>query len=108
MVHGPHVARLRRPGARCRRRQFPNTRAPLRRAPNQGTCMIARTRLGLEVLAAGLVLGVIGDSLLRAQPWGLNVTLCALALTAAATWLVRRNSITPGPHAPWLAPDRKS
>lgn len=65
--------------------------------------MIARTKLGFEVLAAGLVLGVIGDSLLRAQPWGLNVTLCALAITGAAIWLVRRNGITPGPDAPWLA-----
>jgi Domain of unknown function (DUF4173) len=65
--------------------------------------MIARTKLGIEVLAAGAVLGVIGDAMLRAEPWGLNVTLCALALTGAATWLVRRNGITPGPDAPWLA-----
>ena len=64
---------------------------------------MTKTRMGLEILGAGLVLGVIGDSLLRAQPWGLNVTLCALALTTAATLLVRRHGITPGPDAPWLA-----
>jgi hypothetical protein len=59
--------------------------------------------MGLEILATGLVLGVLGDVLLRAMPWGLNVTLCALALTAAATLLVRRHGITPGPDTPWLA-----
>jgi len=62
-----------------------------------------RTRIGLEILGTGLVLGVLGDGLLRAMPWGLNVTLCAVALTAAATLLVRRHGITPGPDAPWLA-----
>jgi hypothetical protein len=61
-----------------------------------------RTRIGLEILGTGLVLGVLGDSLLRAMPWGLNVTLCAVALTAAAALLVRRYGITPGPDAPWL------
>jgi hypothetical protein len=63
----------------------------------------ARTKMGLEILAAGLVLGVLGDVLLRAIPWGLNVTLCAVALTAAGALLVRRHGITPGPDAPWLA-----
>jgi hypothetical protein len=62
-----------------------------------------KTKMGLEILAAGLVLGIIGDLLLRAQPWGLNVTLCALALTGAAALLVRRHNVTPGPDAPWLA-----
>ncbi len=62
-----------------------------------------RTRMGLEILAAGLVLGVLGDALLRAMPWGLNVTLCAVALTAAGALLVRRHGVTPGPDAPWLA-----
>jgi len=66
--------------------------------------MIAtRTKLGIEILSAGLILGIIGDGLLRAEPWGLNVTLCAVALTGAATWLVRRHNVTPGPDAPWLA-----
>lgn len=62
-----------------------------------------RTRIGLEILGTGLVLGVLGDSLLRAMPWGLNVTLCAAALTTAAVLLVRRHGLTPGPDAPWLA-----
>ena len=64
---------------------------------------ISRTKMGLEILATGLVLGVLGDVLLRAMPWGLNVTLCAVAITAAAILLVRRHGITPGPDAPWIA-----
>jgi hypothetical protein len=64
---------------------------------------MTKTRMGLEILAIGLILGVLGDGLLRAMPWGLNVTLCAVALTAAAALLVRRHGVTPGPDAPWLA-----
>ena len=70
---------------------------------NATTGPTSRTRMGLEILATGLVLGVLGDGLLRAMPWGLNVTLCAVALTAAATLLVRRHGVTPGPDAPWIA-----
>ncbi len=70
---------------------------------NATTGPTSRTKMGLEILATGLVLGVLGDVLLRAMPWGLNVTLCTVALAAAATLLVRRHSITPGPDAPWIA-----
>lgn len=63
----------------------------------------ARTRLGLEILAAALILGVLGDVLLRATPWGLNVTVCAAALVAAGLLLVRRHHLVPGPDAPWIA-----
>lgn len=52
--------------------------------------MTERTRLGLEVLAAGLLLGLLGDVLLRAEPWGLNVLLWVGALAACAGWLARR------------------
>ena len=49
-----------------------------------------RTRLGLGVLAAAVVLGVIGDLLLRAIPWGINVFLwiaaLASSLVALAAW----------------------
>lgn len=63
----------------------------------------ARTKLGLEILAAALVLGVLGDVLLRATPWGLNVTLCAAALAATGVALVRRHRLSPSADAPWLA-----
>jgi hypothetical protein len=70
---------------------------------NATTGRTSRTRMGLEILGTGLVLGVLGDALLRAMPWGLNVTLCAVALTVAGALLVRRHGVTPGPDTPWLA-----
>ena len=62
-----------------------------------------RSRLGLEIAAAGLVGGIAGDALLRAMPWGLNVAVGTTALVGAGAWLVRRNQIKPGPDAAWLA-----
>ena len=46
-----------------------------------------RTRHGLGVAAAALALGGLGDALLRPAPWGLNLTLWAAALIAAAAGL---------------------
>jgi len=43
----------------------------------------ARTRLGLEILAFGAAGGVIGDALLRAMPWGLNVAVGTAGLVGA-------------------------
>jgi hypothetical protein len=42
-----------------------------------------RTKLGLNILEAALLLGVLGDALLRETPWGLNVPLWTGALAAA-------------------------
>ncbi len=67
------------------------------------TTLAPRTRFGLAILGAALGLGAAGDLLLRAMPWGLNVTLCAVALVAAGTALVRWRRIPVGPDAPWLA-----
>ena len=62
-----------------------------------------RTRLGLEILGAGVALGVAGDLLLRAVPWGLNALLCATGLVTAAAWLARRHRVAVSSDAPWLA-----
>ncbi|MFN2570496.1 MAG: DUF4153 domain-containing protein [Gemmatimonadales bacterium] len=62
-----------------------------------------RTKLGLEIAAAGLVAGVAGDALLRAMPWGLNATIGTVLLIATGAWLVRRNNVKPGPDTAWLA-----
>ena len=51
--------------------------------------MGGRTRLGLGVLAAALVLGVAGDFLLRETPLGINVVLWVGAF-CVALWLVAR------------------
>ncbi|OLC05548.1 MAG: hypothetical protein AUH46_02295 [Gemmatimonadetes bacterium 13_1_40CM_70_15] len=62
-----------------------------------------RTQFGLGILGAALALGVTGDLVLRVMPWGLNVTLCAAALVATGTGLVRWRRIPVSPDAPWLA-----
>lgn len=49
-----------------------------------------RTRRGLDVLQAALVLGMLGDATLRATPWGLNVLLWVLLFVAAGLMLVAR------------------
>ena len=45
--------------------------------------MSNRTKLGLNILEAALLLGVLGDALLRATPWGVNVFLWTSALVIA-------------------------
>ena len=52
-----------------------------------------RTKTGLEILEAALLLGVLGDVLLRETPWGLNVFLWIGALVAALTMLILRRRI---------------
>ncbi len=52
--------------------------------------MNERTKLGLEILEASVLLGILGDSLLRATPWGVNVLLFILALAAAMLAIVYR------------------
>src|SRR5947209_17596775 len=103
-----HVARLRggRPGGRAAR--LPRAPAAVRRAAGSGGRMSAlteRTRLGLEVLATGVVLGIAGDALLRATPWGLNAFLCTVVLAAAAAWLVYGRRSAVGRDPPWLDHD---
>src|SRR5207248_11325653 len=61
------------------------------------------TRTGLAVLAAALLLGALGDALLRETPWGLNVAVWILALAAAAAVLVRRARHHLAPVRLWLA-----
>jgi hypothetical protein len=41
-----------------------------------------KTNLGVRILAAALMLGVLGDALLRAGPWGINASLWVTALAA--------------------------
>ncbi|HEY0099981.1 MAG TPA: DUF4173 domain-containing protein [Pyrinomonadaceae bacterium] len=45
--------------------------------------MSNRTKLGLNILEAALLLGVLGDALLRQTPWGINVLLWTGALVIA-------------------------
>ena len=58
--------------------------------PIGGGCKVGeRTRIGLAVIGAGLVLGGLGDMLLRATPWGINLSLWVGAFTVFAVGLSR-------------------
>lgn len=52
--------------------------------------MNERTKTGLEILEAAVLLGILGDALLRQTPWGLNVLLFVGALVAAFVMLILR------------------
>lgn len=50
-----------------------------------------RTRNGLAVLEAALIIGPLGDVLLRAIPWGVNVTLMAAVILSSVIILASRS-----------------
>lgn len=50
------------------------------------------TKTGLNALGVAFLLGLLGDGLLRATPWGLNLYLWIAALTAGLLGLWRRRS----------------
>ena len=65
--------------------------------------MTQTTRLGLLLLPAALVIGLLGDGLLRATPWGLNILLWMGALLGLLYGLARSlNYSLPG-EGKWLA-----
>ena len=66
--------------------------------------MDERTRLGLGVLGASLMLGALGDMLLRAAPWGVNFFLWAVALAGAAAVLVWLGRLRVAGEGRWLVP----
>ncbi len=68
--------------------------------------MKERTKLGLGVLEAALLLGLLGDVLLRVTPWGLNVFLWTGTLCVAVVALSRRKRMpaTLSDDGHWLLP----
>lgn len=54
--------------------------------------MNERTETGLEILQVAAILGVLGDVLLRATPWGMNVLLFNLAFAVGMLMLLRRRA----------------
>jgi hypothetical protein len=66
--------------------------------------MDERTRLGLGVLGAAMGLGSLGDWLLRATPWGINVLLWVAALAGAAVALTRWGRLEVVGGGRWLVP----
>jgi hypothetical protein len=61
-----------------------------------------KTRLGLWILGAALVLGALGDALLRATPWGVNFFLWILALIGAAVAVAWRGRSPLAGEGRWL------
>ena len=64
--------------------------------------MTSTTRIGLALLPVALGLGILGDWLLRATPWGLNVFLWLLAGLALLGLLARRQQIAVLGEGIWL------
>lgn len=54
--------------------------------------MKERTKTGLQILQVAVVLGVLGDVLLRQTPWGLNALLFNLAFVAGMVMLLKRRA----------------
>ncbi|HEX8247499.1 MAG TPA: DUF4173 domain-containing protein [Pyrinomonadaceae bacterium] len=52
--------------------------------------MNERTKTGLAIIEAAILLGILGDAFLRATPWGLNVFLFVGAFVATMVALVLR------------------
>jgi len=61
-----------------------------------------RTRLGLAVLGVALVLGSLGDVLLRATPWGINFLIWVTALVGFAVFLARWGRVGTWGEGKWL------
>jgi hypothetical protein len=66
--------------------------------------MDERTRLGLGVLGAALFLGVLGDGLLRATPWGINLLVWVAALVGASVAVAWRGRLRVAGEGRWLVP----
>lgn len=66
--------------------------------------MRERTRIGLAVLGAALALGGLGDVLLRAAPWGINLPLLVSALAISAVGLSRLGGRRPVGEGQWMVP----
>lgn len=54
--------------------------------------MSSSTKAGLKILQIALALGILGDVLLRATPWGLNVLLFNLAFAGGMIFLLKRHA----------------
>ena len=51
--------------------------------------MNERTKFGLGILAVAVIMGMLGDALLRETPWGLNVLVWIVAMVGAVSALSR-------------------
>lgn len=63
-----------------------------------------RSKVALHILGAGVALGVLGDALLRAAPWGVNLTLWVLVVVTGMLALAARHRIEWPRATYWVAP----
>jgi hypothetical protein len=61
-----------------------------------------RTRLGIGVIGVALVLGGLGDILLRATPWGVNFLVWVTVMVGLAILLARWGHVRAGGEGKWL------
>jgi hypothetical protein len=66
--------------------------------------MSDRTRLGLGLLCAAFLLGVLGDELLRATPLGINLFLWVAALAVTLVLLARWRAVPLTSGRRWMLP----
>src|SRR5688500_13234638 len=76
--------------------------APPPSAPDAGLTTDERRQLAVRTLADALLLGIVGDALLRVSSWGANLTLWSIGIIAAVLTLARRRHETL-PAATWIA-----
>jgi hypothetical protein len=70
--------------------------------PTAALTIEERQQLAVRVLADALLLGIVGDALLRVSSWGANFTLWSLGIVAAVLTLARRRHETL-PASAWIA-----
>lgn len=58
--------------------------------------------VAFDILGLAVILGLVGDLLLRVEPWGVNAVLAALALTAGFAALVRVRGLPLRGTGVWL------
>jgi hypothetical protein len=61
------------------------------------------SKLVLHILVTGIVLGILGDALLRAGPWALNLTLWTVAILASVLGLAAYHRVEWPRGMAWLA-----
>src|SRR5262245_17031971 len=64
--------------------------------------MTNNTRMGFSLMVAAFVIGALGDALLRATPWGLNLFVWIAALIASVTVVLILNRVEFGAGNKWL------
>lgn len=83
---------------------MPQSPAPLTAAaPVSHEALEARSNLAVRVLTDALLLGIVGDALLRVTGWGANMATWAIAIVVALFTLARRRNEPLPRETKWLA-----